>query len=79
MASTPHPIRDQIICNVCGISLDPDAPASPTRQEESLSSQDEDFFCIDCWLRSLRSQTAESEQARRLDRVFAPIDPPQPL
>ena len=79
MASTPYPLRDQILCNVCGISLDPDAPVSPTQPKRTELSQDENLFCIDCWLRSLRSQTKESEQAKRLDRVFAPIDQPRPL
>jgi hypothetical protein len=79
MASIPQPLRDQLFCTVCSIPLDSNAPAGPSLKDENQRGQNKNVWCTECWLRSLRSQTVDCEQARGLDQVFEPIALTQPL
>jgi hypothetical protein len=69
MTSKAHLLEKQVSCSICGKDLDPSKPLESDPGEEDSSRLD-GFSCIDCWLRELRSKTAEPLLARTLDRVL---------
>ena len=69
MASKAQLIEQKVTCGTCGKDLDPTKPLETEPGEEDLSRLD-GFYCVDCWLRELRSKTTEPLLARTLDRVL---------
>ena len=69
MATKAQPLPEKVSCSICGKDLDPSKPlkeGSPIRELSRLDG----FYCVDCWLRSLRPKTAESLLAKALDQVM---------
>jgi len=69
MASKAQPLPEKVACRVCGKALDPSKPLEREPADRDLSPP-EGFYCVDCWLRSLRPKTAESLLAKTLGRVL---------
>jgi len=69
MASIAQPLPETVACCVCGKVLDPSKPLQPEQADKDLS-RIEGVYCVDCWLRALRPQTAESLLAKTLGRVL---------
>lgn len=69
MASNAQPLPDKVPCIICGKDLDPAKPLQEEAPIRELSSHD-GFYCRDCWLRELRTKTAQSLLAKTLDRVL---------
>jgi hypothetical protein len=69
MATNLQPLPDNVPCSVCGKQLDPRKPLGDVQDEQERSLTDE-FYCLNCWFRELRSETAESLLARAQDRVL---------
>jgi len=69
MASNAHPLREKVTCKICGKGLDPTKPL----REGTLNREVHEFegyYCVECWLRALRTKTAESLLAKAMDRVL---------
>jgi hypothetical protein len=60
---------EKVACRICGKQLDPSKPLGSVPSDEDLSCP-EGFYCVDCWFRELRTETAESLLARVRDRVL---------
>lgn len=69
MGSNAQPVPEKVVCSVCGKTLDPCKPLGAAEGPENVS-RSEGFYCLDCWFRELRKETAESLIARALDRVL---------
>ena len=69
MATNAQPLPEKVPCKVCGKELDPSKPLGEESGDKDRS-QDDGFYCLDCWFRELRTETAESIIARAQDRVL---------
>jgi hypothetical protein len=69
MASKAQPLQETVACSICGKDLDPSKPLKEVATKPDLPRLD-GFYCVDCWLRTLRTKTAESLLAKGLDRVL---------
>ena len=69
MATNAQPLPDRVSCSVCGKDLDP-SHSLQSEQPDIDHSRSDGFYCVDCWLRALRSKTMESNLAKTLDRVL---------
>ena len=69
MATNAKPLPAKVPCSVCGKSLDPNKQLGEDPGDQDLSRTD-GFYCLDCWFRELRTETAESLLARAQDRVL---------
>jgi hypothetical protein len=69
MASNAQPLTEKVACSICGKELDPAKPLREGSPNREVSGSDE-FFCVECWLRALRTKMADSVLAKALDRVL---------
>ena len=70
MASNSRPLQDKVVCSKCGKALDPTKPLSRGPSSEERCNPEDGFYCLDCWLRSLRPKKANSRLAKALERVL---------
>jgi hypothetical protein len=69
MATTPQSLPEKVACSICGKDLYPGKLLMEDSASRDLSNP-EGFYCIDCWLRELRTKTIDSPLAKALDRVL---------
>jgi len=69
MIGNAQPLAETVVCCICGKDLDPNKPLGREPRDEDKIGPVE-FYCLDCWFRELRTETAESLLARAWDRVL---------
>ena len=70
MARTSQALKKKVSCRICGKALDPTKPLTREPPAADLSDLPDGFYCVDCWLRSLRPLTADALLAKALERVL---------
>ena len=70
MARTSQAVKKKVSCSICGKALDPTKPLTQTSPAADVSDLPDGFYCLDCWLRSLRPLTADALLAKALQRVL---------
>ena len=70
MARMSKAVQNKVSCCICGKELDPTKRLTQEPPAIDPSKLEEGFYCVDCWLRSLRPLTVDALLAKALERVL---------